>query len=522
MKRLIICFFAFSVSFSVFCQTHISEGDACFERGDYACAVAKYKAAFESAKGKDRQIADLKRGKAENCQQWIKNANQAFASKEYATAKTEYQKVLESNPKDEYATKQIEKCNNASKPLRKATTAELTDIWNNKYGILPGRRQNLIDAGIDPDDAQRRINNGEGKPVTETAKPTTTSKQATTLSTSTTNVSFNVIGGTQRIYITTNASSYTVSYLPSWCSVSSKTATYFEITCKANHGSPNRNDWFKVSAGDKEVRIVVQQLEDTANQSSVKTNQPANLSVSKESIYFNTKGGKSEQIKIYSNAETYNVSASPYWCTVQTNNGYIVVTCDANTSKTYRQGYFTVTSGNDSKRIYVTQGGKNDCFNCPKTKDTWGLTLGYTNYDYAEGVLLGLKAEPLFKYGFGLNTGINLEACSYKNYYSDDYYSGEFDRFAINIPLHLEYRFNFSKWFNIFCYGGLGFNAVTNVSFDDYSLPVTFEYGGGLRISHIQFNIGRSTYIGDFRDMEYFGQYNQIYQNYTGSISYMF
>jgi len=147
------------------------------------------------------------------------------------------------------------------------------------------------------------------------------------------------------------------------------------------------------------------------------------------------------------------------------------------------------------------------------------LTAGYIDYDYSEGVLLGLKAEPLFKYGFGLNTGINFEAISYK---LNDIFDGFDGVYAVNIPLHLEYRFNFSKWFNLFLYGGIGLNFKTNASFDYYDLPVTLEYGTGLRIDHVQFNIGKSSYLGDFENIDYFGKSITAYQKLALSVSYMF
>lgn len=49
--------------------------------------------------------------------------------------------------------------------LRKATAQDLADIWNGKYGNMPERADRLKAAGIDPVDAQNRINAGEGKPA---------------------------------------------------------------------------------------------------------------------------------------------------------------------------------------------------------------------------------------------------------------------------------------------------------------------------------------------------------------------
>ena len=66
--------------------------------------------------------------------------------------------------------------NSNSNPLRIASTKDLEDIWLGKYGNNPIRRQNLINAGIDPDNAQDRINKGEGKPNSAPTQRTYTVK----------------------------------------------------------------------------------------------------------------------------------------------------------------------------------------------------------------------------------------------------------------------------------------------------------------------------------------------------------
>ncbi|MBK6571864.1 MAG: hypothetical protein IPG21_05255 [Saprospiraceae bacterium] len=113
-------------------------------------------------------------------------------------------------------------------------------------------------------------------------------------------------------------------------------------------------------------------------------------------------------------------------------------------------------------------------------------------------IQIGLKAEPLFKSGLGLNTGINLLG------YSKKLFESGFDAYSINIPLNLEDRLNISKWFNIFAYGGIGFNAITNPNFDKFTFPITFEFGGGFRISHVQFNAGKSLYLGNLGNSQNF------------------
>jgi hypothetical protein len=467
MKRIVIIFFAVITAFPTYCQTYLQDGDRCFENSDYTCAITKYTEAFKSASGKDKQIVDIKREKAKNCAKWIKGANQAFTNKNYKAAKEKYQYVLDSNPKDEYAKSQMEKCNNMLNP-------------------------------------------------------------PTTLSVSKESLSFSSSGGNQSITVTSNASSYLVNVLPSWCTIQ-KYAGYFVITCSVNSTSTTRSDYLTVSAGDKTVRISVSQS------GKGKTT----LTTSTQNISFTTSGGKA-LIDVKTNAGDFQITYLPSWCRVGNKySTWFSLECDANNKGRSRSDWFKVTADGKEVKIYVKQAGTNNsttyksststekCFNCPKTKDTWGLTLGYVqkkmDYFNLDGVQFGLRVEPLFKYGFGLNTGILLEAYS-NDIESASYndYESEFGQFALNIPLHLEYRLNFSKWFNIFVYGGAGLDVVTTSSFDNYAFPITFDYGGGLRISHVQLNVGQSLYLGDFKNIKYFGENIKTCQKIVVSISYMF
>lgn len=420
MKCVFILILALTASLTTLCQTYMQNGDRCFDNGDYACAIRNYKNAFNHATGKDKQIAEIKLIRARWCVEHIKKGDTAFTQGNYSQAREEYQKVLDTNPKDQYAKSQILKCTEALIPkLRKATDADLIDIWNNKYGVNPQRRQNLINAGIDPDDAQARINAGEGKP---------------------------------------------------------------------------------------------QDIEEQATY----------LTVTKSTLHFRANGKSSEKIIVNSDVTSYSIPLDyiTYWYTVKTYRDYFIVTASVNPNNISRQDWFKVKAGGKEVIINIEQSAKNECFNCPKTNDTWGLRLGYVerkidNYSMT-AIQLGLKAEPLFRYGFGLNTGINLLG------YSKKMFDFDFEAYAVNIPLHLEYRLNFSKWFNIFSYGGVGFNAVTNPSFDNYSLPATLEYGGGFRINRIQFNAGKSLYLGNLKNTQNFGKEIETYQQLIISISYMF
>ncbi len=491
MKRIILLSIFISTVVSVFCQTDLQDGDSCFEQGDYACAITKYGDAVMSLSGRDKQIAEIKLGRAKLCAEWLKAADQAFNSKNYKQAQENYQNVLGENPKDSYAKAQLGKSSEAL--------------------------------------------------------------AATTLSLSRMDLSFSSSGGREGIAVNTNAASFSITKLPPWCSVD-KSASSFSLVCTANTGNTTRYGYFTVTAGDKTIRVDV-------TQSGIATKTATTLTISRQNISFTASGGRTI-IDVKTNASDYQIRLLPRWCTVVAKHDtWFTISCGPNSSPRSRNSGFKVIAGDKEVEITVNQAGIENantstsksnnptiantyktkyCLNCPKTRDIFGLTVGYIQmaYDplvqmpissknYWNGVQLGLRIEPLFKYGFGLNTGIFYEYYSRSTTYTDTYdpyysYSEKQELQAFNIPLHLEYRLNFSKWFNLFAYGGVGFNAVKNSEFDEYSWPVTFEYGGGMRINRIQFNAGKSSHVGDFKDSQNFGRYTTPYHNLVISMSYMF
>lgn len=70
---------------------------------------------------------------------------------------------------------------------------------------------------------------------------------------------FSLKGGSETFYIKTDAGSWDVYDVPSWCEVSKKTETSFTLTCEANKTGSSRTGCIKVKAGDKEVRINIEQ-----------------------------------------------------------------------------------------------------------------------------------------------------------------------------------------------------------------------------------------------------------------------
>lgn len=253
MKEYFILIFLSLICFSSYGQGYLEIANKCFNKADYACAISNYKEAINRASSSSRHIIEQKIVKSESCQKLTFLADNAYSNSDYTTAKEQYKRILELNPKDTFAKARIKACDDILFPkpqLRKATCYDLIDIWNNKYGINPERRKKLIAAGIDPDNAQKRINAGECKPIED---------KDLVLSTLTSSLSFPSEGGHANISVTTNATNYEISFLPSWCKVGSKYSSTFSIVCEPNQQNAGRSDWFKVKVGTKEVKITVLQ-----------------------------------------------------------------------------------------------------------------------------------------------------------------------------------------------------------------------------------------------------------------------
>ena len=136
-------------------------------------------------------------------------------------------------------------------------------------------------------------------------------------------------------------------------------------------------------------------------------------------------------------------------------------------------------------------------------------------------VQFGIKLEPLFKHGFSLNTGVNVLGYSDK-LTVDQILINDFDTYAIYVPLHLKYSLRLAKKFQIFGFGGAGFNALTNSDFNKFTLPTTYEYGGGIRINHIQLSVHTSWLLGDLQQIDNFGNNKIQYQKHFFTASIIF
>lgn len=299
MRKIILLVVLFLGLTSLSAQIKFDEAIACFNRGDYVCAIKKYGEAKKVVVDVNKiKAVSMGLTKAINCNKWLQNANIAFSNRKYQEAKDLYAIVLETNPNDPYAKSQLNKCNSST---------------------------------------------GSSSNQATVSAPTTLLSKSS--------LSFTALGGTENVSITTNSSSYTINLLPDWCTVQIY-ANYFTITCNSNTLSTTRNDYFTVIAGDKSVRVYVSQAAGVES-----TNTPITLSVSKETIYFKKEGGSSESIKVISNAANYSISFLPSWCTIKTHDGYFVLSCKENYNSENRSDWFYVNAGDKQVKVDVNQNG---------------------------------------------------------------------------------------------------------------------------------------------------------------------
>ncbi|WP_333696709.1 BACON domain-containing protein [Flavobacterium sp.] len=288
MKQYVLLFFTIIISQIVCGQNYLEEGDLCFRSGDYACAESKYDILFKNASGSDKQIAEVKLERAKLCGKNLNLANQEYQSKNYRKAIEFYQLVLDSNPKDAFAKSQIEKCKNfidsrnntsfsVSKNKLSFTSSggreNVTVITNsNSYTInlLPFwctvQKYNdyfVINCAKNNESNSRRdyfnVVSGNKTIRVDIDQQGNTVKRDIYLNVSPKNLNFKSGSESEeRTYISTNADLYNVSLVPPWC-VINKYKEYITVSCLPNNSEYIRSDWFKITAGDKEVKIYVTQ-----------------------------------------------------------------------------------------------------------------------------------------------------------------------------------------------------------------------------------------------------------------------
>ena len=176
-------------------QDYLKEANACFEKGDYECAKRNY-SLFQIWNGNDMS-AEIR--KADDCLRTLILADNYFKEEEYEKASDRYRDVLEKNPQDPHAKKQLKACEALLAPVETTLTVSRSDL------------------------------------------------------------SFASTGGTEAVSVVTNADTYEIISLPDWCTVVSSETDGFTLRCDDWEGSMPREGSFLVKANDLSEQITVTQ-----------------------------------------------------------------------------------------------------------------------------------------------------------------------------------------------------------------------------------------------------------------------
>jgi len=108
MKQIALLLFALAITSLALAQTNsLQEGNNCFAKGDYACAIEKYKEAIKSPDKRQLKIAGDNLRQAEKCFDLHRMADAAFNSGNFDQSKEYYKSILTENPKDVYANTRL-------------------------------------------------------------------------------------------------------------------------------------------------------------------------------------------------------------------------------------------------------------------------------------------------------------------------------------------------------------------------------------------------------------------------------
>jgi len=182
--------------------------------------------------------------------EYLQPADNLFLKKKYKEAIEYYESYLICKPNAEGIKKKIAECDSllqlCKSCLQRGDELFFAQKYKDakEYYLYYKEKCNPMAVGIDKTIAE--IDKLLSKPILQVSKE---------------NLSFPSSGGSESITVTTNASSYSVDALPSWCSVTAKYQGSFVIACRANSGTKTRTDYFMITAGAgyEPIRINVSQ-----------------------------------------------------------------------------------------------------------------------------------------------------------------------------------------------------------------------------------------------------------------------
>lgn len=350
-------------------------------------------------------------------------------------------------------------------------------------------------------------------------------KPATFIQLDTDVLSFKTTTEQKSVQVITDGGTWSVKKFPDWCIVE-KRDNRLLITC-----TENKND-------DRSADIIVKS---GSVEKHLKINQSAGasyLTTDVSSLFFPASGG-TKDITVSTDVDEWTVKA-PFWCQVIKRADGFTVNCNQN-KHDKKSDFIVLSSGKQQVQIQVVQHAP---FNSQGSTRPWiGLSVGYVGKQWLykeanrvkkygfwddtkvlNGVQFGVRIEPLFKYGFGINTGLFFEY-----YYSNAGtqtatgdngnfdYKAVFSEASFYVPVHFEYRLHFSKQFSLFFYGGLSMDAGLDARVEEFEIGedepyftetkmygnkdfnfhakrfnFSYDFGAGIRVYNAQLNLGVS------------------------------
>ncbi|HIZ87629.1 MAG TPA: BACON domain-containing protein [Candidatus Coprenecus pullistercoris] len=197
--------------------------------------------------------------------------------------------------------------------------------------------------------------------------------------------------GYRTFSVSSEGKPYSVTLLPSWCSVTSRTSSSFTIKYAANNTGSSRSDWFRVESGDKQVRVDVTQ-KGTSAASYLYVDNMTSMSVS-----FDEEGGY-RSFSVRTDGDSYEVTLLPNWCNVTNKTATaFTIYCASNSARSSRTDWFKVRTGAKEVRVDVSQDGNGPT---AEIEDIWVDHNYY--YGGEKGMMIHLHMSI---YGMKGNTG---------------------------------------------------------------------------------------------------------------------
>ena len=273
-------------------------------------------------------------------------------------------------------------------------------------------------------------------------------------------VSFNHAGGRQVIQVYTNEDDYDITDLPAWCVLDDRSPESFVLTCEENLDTASRVAVVSVSAGDKSVPVSITQRGRTV---LTINGEMANVAV------FGYMGGV-DTFSVYTNEDVYSVIADlPDGCVIEELDGIFVLSCDRNRDRDGRSGKVTVTAGDESITVSLSQ-------EYQQLRAKMGVTAGSA---IARANIAGdyfLQVGVAYIHPFTRNVSLVAEA----NYWGGEDYrviypenGGHLAFSGVNIPLLAQFSTDNARKFSAFAEVGGSVDWLTDghdVSFFNFGL----------------------------------------------------